>query len=64
VEYSEAERKRILRAMRRIFTAIETRDRHAAAAAMNAFFAASLDYLDHTYPDVMARPLTWDDFER
>ena len=64
VEYSEAERKRILRAMRRIFTAIAARDRQAAAAAMGAFFGASLDYLDRTYPDVMARPLTWDDFER
>jgi hypothetical protein len=31
---------------------------------MNAFFGASLAYLDRTYPDVMARPLTWDDFER
>jgi DNA-binding FadR family transcriptional regulator len=62
--YSERERKRILRATRLVLDAIEARDAAAAYRGMERFFAASLEYLDRTYPDVMARPLTWADFER
>jgi DNA-binding FadR family transcriptional regulator len=61
IEYSVAERKRILRADQQILAAIEARDRAGAYAATERFFAASLAYLDRTYPDLMARPLTWDD---
>ena len=61
VEYSPAERRRILRAMRRILAAIEARDAAAAYASMQRFFAMSLAYLDRTYPQVMARPVAWSD---
>jgi DNA-binding FadR family transcriptional regulator len=63
VEYSEAERGRIVRAMRQILTAVEARDGQGAYDAMRRFFTMSLEYLDRTYPDLMARPLTWADFE-
>jgi DNA-binding FadR family transcriptional regulator len=59
IAYSAEERGRILRAMRRILTAIEAGDGQAAYDTMRRFFALSLEYLDRTYPDVMARPLEW-----
>ena len=59
VEYSPSERRRILRAMRPILTAIEARDGTAAYASMQRFFARSLAYLDRAYPEVMARPVAW-----
>jgi DNA-binding FadR family transcriptional regulator len=61
VEYSPAERRRVLRAMRQILAAVEARDRTAAYESMQRFFAMSLEYLDRTYPDVMARPVAWSD---
>jgi DNA-binding FadR family transcriptional regulator len=61
VEYSPAERRRILRAMRQILAAVEGRDRTAAYESMQRFFAMSLAYLDRTYPDVLARPVAWSD---
>jgi GntR family transcriptional regulator, transcriptional repressor for pyruvate dehydrogenase complex len=61
VEYSPAERRRIVRANRRILAAIEARDGTAAYASMRRFFAMSLAYLDRTYPDGMARPVAWSD---
>ena len=62
VEYRDTERRRILRAMAHILAMIESRDAAGAYDATRQFFAASLDYLDRAYPDVMARPLTWADF--
>ena len=59
VRYSEAERRRILRAMRRLFAAIEARDPQSAARLMERFFAASLEYLDRRYPSVMLRRVSW-----
>lgn len=64
VEYSPEERGRILRAMRRLLVAIEARDEQGAYDIMQRFFALSLEYLDRTYPDVMARPVDWGDLER
>jgi GntR family transcriptional regulator, transcriptional repressor for pyruvate dehydrogenase complex len=61
VEYSPTERRRILRAMRQILAAIEARDRRAAYDSMQRFFAASLAYLEGTYPDAMSRPVAWSD---
>jgi len=61
VEYSLSERRRILRAMHRILRAIEAHDGTAAYASMQRFFAMSLDYLDRTYPQLMARPVAWSD---
>lgn len=61
VRYSEAERRRILRAMRRLFAAIEAGDPPSAARLMERFFAASLEYLDGRYPALMARPVAWSD---
>jgi DNA-binding FadR family transcriptional regulator len=61
VEYSAGERRRIVRAMRGVFTALAARDAVAAAALMQRFFAASLDYLGRTYPELMARPVAWSD---
>jgi len=63
IEYSEAERARILRAMRQILAAVEAHDAAGAAASMQRFFALSLAYLDRTYPDIMARPVAWSDSE-
>ena len=63
VVYSERERRRILRATSAVLAAIEARDAEAAYSTMQRFFAMSLAYLDKTYPDVMARPLTWGDFD-
>ena len=63
VEYSPSERRRILRAMRRILTAIEARDGTAAYTSMQRFFAMSLAYLDRAHPDVMARPVAWSESE-
>jgi len=62
IEYSPEERARIVRAMKQILTAIEARASQQAYEATREFFAMSLAYLDATYPDVMARPLRWDDF--
>jgi DNA-binding FadR family transcriptional regulator len=61
VEYSLADRRRIVRAMRQILSAIEARDRAAAYESMQRFFEMSLAYLDRTYPDAMARPVAWSD---
>jgi DNA-binding FadR family transcriptional regulator len=61
VDYSPGERRRILRAMREILAAVESRDRTAASESMQRFFAMSLAYLEGTYPDVMARPVAWSD---
>jgi DNA-binding FadR family transcriptional regulator len=61
VDYSPSERRRILRAMRQIFAAVEARDRGAASDSMQRFFAMSLTYLDRTYPDVMSRRVVWSD---
>jgi len=61
LEYRESERRRVLRAMRAILAAIEARDAPAAYASTQRFFAVSLAYLDRTYPDLMARPVTWSD---
>jgi GntR family transcriptional repressor for pyruvate dehydrogenase complex len=61
VEYSSSERRRVLRAMRRILTAVEARDRSAAYDSMQRFFTMSLSYLERTYPDVMSRPVAWSD---
>jgi GntR family transcriptional repressor for pyruvate dehydrogenase complex len=61
VEYSPAERRRIVRANRQILAAIEARDATAAYESMRRFFAMSLAYLDRTYPDLMARPVAWSD---
>ena len=63
VEYREAERRRVLRATRAILVAIEARDGAAAYTSMQRFFAMSLAYLDRTYPDALARPVTWSDSE-
>lgn len=63
VEYSERERRRVLRGTRAVLDAIAARDATAAYGTTQRFFAMSLEYLDRTYPDVMARPLTWADFE-
>ena len=63
VEYSPAERRRVLRAMRQILAAVAARDRTAAYESMQRFFAMSLAYLDRTYPDAMARPVAWSDSE-
>jgi DNA-binding FadR family transcriptional regulator len=63
VEYSPAERRRIVRANRQILAAVEAGDATAAYGSMQRFFAMSLAYLDRTYPDVMARPVAWSDSE-
>jgi GntR family transcriptional regulator, transcriptional repressor for pyruvate dehydrogenase complex len=59
--YSAVERRRVLRAMRAILAAIEARDAAAAYATTQRFFAMSLAYLDRTYPERMAQPVTWSD---
>jgi DNA-binding FadR family transcriptional regulator len=61
VEYSEAERTRILRGMRQTLSAVEAHDGTAASASMQRFFSLSLAYLDSTYPDILARPVAWSD---
>jgi len=63
IEYSAEERGRIFRAMRQILVAIDAGDEQKAYDVTRQFFALSLAYLDRTYPDVMSRPLRWDDFE-
>jgi DNA-binding FadR family transcriptional regulator len=63
ISYSDAERRRILRALARIVDAIEARDPERASLTMRRFFEASLVYLDRTYPDAMARPITWADLD-
>ena len=63
VEYSEADRRRILRAMRDILAAVESRDRTAAYESMQRFFEMSLAYLERSYPDVMSRPVAWSDLQ-
>ena len=59
VTYSDRERRRILRGMRRVLAAIAARDRSAASGSMRRFFAASLAHLERAHPDVMARPVAW-----
>jgi GntR family transcriptional repressor for pyruvate dehydrogenase complex len=63
MQYSERERRRIVRATQTLLAAVEARDAAAAYGSMQRFFAVSLAYLDRTYPDVMARPLTWAAFD-
>lgn len=59
LEYSPEERARVLRAMRGLLAAIEARDKPRACDIMQRFFAASLEYLERTYPEIMARPIEW-----
>jgi DNA-binding FadR family transcriptional regulator len=63
ISYTEAERRRILRAVRPIVAAIEARDADAASESMQRFFEASLAYLDRTYPEILAKPISWADME-
>ncbi|MGH7786973.1 MAG: FadR/GntR family transcriptional regulator, partial [Candidatus Binatia bacterium] len=64
IAYNPAERRRVLRATRAILAAIEAGDGPRAYQAMQRFFSASLAYLDRTYPEALARPLSWADFDR
>lgn len=61
IAYSERERRRILRAIGLVLDAVERGDGAAAYQTMERFFAMSLAYLEETYPDIMARPLAWED---
>jgi DNA-binding FadR family transcriptional regulator len=63
IAYTDAERHRILRALRPILAAIEARDPEAASQSMRRFFEASLAYLDRTYPEIMAKPISWADLQ-
>jgi len=63
ISYSDSERRRILRALREIAEAIETREPERASITMQRFFEASLAHLDRTYPQAMARPITWADLD-
>jgi GntR family transcriptional regulator, transcriptional repressor for pyruvate dehydrogenase complex len=63
IVYTEQERRRVLRALRPILAAIEGRDPDAASQSMRRFFDASLVYLDRSYPEVMAKPVSWADLE-
>lgn len=63
ISYTEAERRRTVRALRPILAAIEAHDPEAASQSMRRFFEASLAYLDRTYPGVMAKPIGWADLE-
>lgn len=61
VDYTAAERQRILAAMAALLGAIEGRDAGRAFEITRAFFTASLVYLDGAHADVMQRPLRWAD---
>lgn len=61
IAYGLDERARILAAMEAVLAAIEARDPARARAVVDAFFAASLAYLDKTHPALMERPVSWSD---
>lgn len=61
IAYRPGERTRILAAMEDLLAAIEARDAARARRLTEAFFAASLAYLDAEHPEVMQRPLRWAD---
>lgn len=59
--YSPSERRRILRETAVIHAAIADRNAALAAESMRRFFVASLAHLARTHPDVLDRPLAWED---
>ena len=60
VDYPPHRRAAVLKAHTRIFEALKQRDPEASMEAMQAHIDEYMRYVTRKFPDVLARPVTWD----
>lgn len=60
VDYSGRRRRAVLKAHRRILSALQLRDGDASEQAMQDHIAEYTKYLHKKYPEAITRPITWD----